>query len=125
MRDPEDLARARREQRRGDAEAPAADQATDQGPDNTVAMQRLAAERAADPAARGRAWLARWRSDRHDLQLIASDEGLDLEAIRAGIDAALRAEGSSLAAAEAARGRPPVRLGRGGAPQQQLQGIAT
>lgn len=111
IRDPEELRDQRRQQRRAAAPAPVQ---TDQ----TVIEQtraQIERERADDPMARPRQWLCRWRSDRHELATIAADEGIEVTEIRAGIDRALRAEGSTLAELEAARRRPAVRLGRGGA----------
>lgn len=46
-------------------------------------------------------WLARFRSDRHTLDRIADDDGVTVAQVRAGIDRAARAEGTTFAAIEA------------------------
>lgn len=51
-------------------------------------MRQLQLERAGDEPGRRRRWLSRFRGDRHSLEQIAGDEGLDAATVRAGIEAA-------------------------------------
>ena len=71
----------------------------------------LARQRAGDGLALPRWWLARVRGDRRSLDEIAAEAGRSVADVRDAIDAALVAEGSSLAEFEG-RTAPRVKLDR-------------
>lgn len=87
-----------------------------------LTMAALAKEREGSVTARGRMWLARYRSDRRSLAEIALESGATVDDVRAGIDAALTVEGSSFAEFTAARRRPRPAPGRGPTPLSSLVG---
>lgn len=100
IRDPEDFVERRRERRDPKPEPEAAAVSV-----LDVTMRMLTAERADDPTFLPRAWLARHRGDRRSFEAIAADDEVDIATVRAAIDRALRAEGSSLAEFEESQKR--------------------
>jgi len=115
--DPEDVVGHRRQRAKPPVHEVVPDHAEGASAQMIETQRQLERLRADDDLSRPWQWLCRWRSDRHHLEAIARDEGLEVAAIKAGIDRALRLEGTTFAAVDEAMCRPRVRLGRG-LPQQ-------
>ncbi|MBL9076993.1 MAG: hypothetical protein JNL08_05795 [Planctomycetes bacterium] len=104
-------------------------------PQSEATEQLLCRLRDGDSSFEARRLLCIVRADRRPFDVqslrlaidsVAADEGMTSYQVREHLDSALRLEGSSLEAWQQSLRRSRARLGRGGAPQQQLlQGIAT